>query len=110
MSYSEALATELRRLLAGRDDIVEKRMFGGLTFMVGGHMCCGVARDSLVFRVGPARYEAALADPLARPCDFTGRPLTGMVMVAAQAGHTPAAFKTFLEWSLGYVLSLPAKP
>jgi TfoX/Sxy family transcriptional regulator of competence genes len=110
MPYNEALAAELRCLLAGRGDVVEKRMFGGLTFMVSGHMCCGVAGETFVFRVGAARYEAALAAPLARPCDFTRRPLVGMVMVATEARRAPAVLKTFVEWSLGYILSLPAKP
>jgi TfoX/Sxy family transcriptional regulator of competence genes len=110
MPYNEALAAELRSLLAGRDDVVEKKMFGGLIFMASGHMCCGVAGEAFVFRVGADRYAAALADPLARPCDFTGRPLAGMVMVAAEAERTPAVLKTFMEWSLDYILSLPAKP
>jgi TfoX/Sxy family transcriptional regulator of competence genes len=109
MPYDETLAAELRRRLGGRGDVVEKHMFGGLTFMVGGHMCCGVANDTFVFRVGPDRYAAALAAPSARPCDFTGRPMTGMVMVAAEARQLPPMLDTFIGWSLDYVRSLPAK-
>ena len=56
-------------------------MFGGLTFMLGGKMCCGVLGDRLLVRVGPAAYEAALTEPFAAPMDFTGRPLRGMVYV-----------------------------
>jgi TfoX/Sxy family transcriptional regulator of competence genes len=61
--------------------VVEKKMFGGLTFMVAGKMACGVVHDDLMVRVGPDGDEAALAEPHTRPMDFTGRPMRGMVYV-----------------------------
>ena len=60
---------------AGRGDVVEKKMFGGLAFTVSGNMCCGVSRGDLVVRVGPAAYAAALAEKQVREMDFTGKPL-----------------------------------
>ena len=72
MSYDERLASRLRALLSKRRDVVEKKMFGGLCFMVNGKMCCGVVKDDLVVRVGPERHARALAAPHARPMDFTG--------------------------------------
>ncbi len=82
MAYDETLAGRLRRLLGARDDVAEKRMFGGLTFMVAGHMCCGVTRDELVLRLGKAGAAAAVAKPHVRYCDFTGRPMKTMVTIA----------------------------
>lgn len=81
MAYDEGLALRIRTALRGRDDVVEKKMFGGLTFMVADRMACGVVHDDLMVRVGPDGYQAALAEPYARPMDFTGRPMRGMVSV-----------------------------
>ena len=88
MAYDEAVAGRLRSLFAGRRDVTEKKMFGGIAFMVGGHMCCGVIDDRLMARVGTGQYAAALKRPHARVMDFTGRPLAGFVYV------TPAGFKS----------------
>jgi TfoX/Sxy family transcriptional regulator of competence genes len=83
MAYSEQLAKRVRALVSDRDDVDERPMFGGLTFMVGGHMCCGVHGDELIVRLHPDEEEAALARPHARPMDFTARPIRGFVTVAA---------------------------
>lgn len=86
MAFDEELAARVRRALASRGDVEEKRMFGGLTFMVAGRMCCGVSGRDLMVRCGASAYEEALARPHARPMDFTGRPLKGFVFVAPE-GH-----------------------
>ena len=86
MAYDEELAARVRSLLGGLSDITEKKMFGGLTFMLGDRMCCGVVNGDFMARVGPDRYDDALAQPGARPMDFTGRPLKGMVFVGPD-GH-----------------------
>jgi TfoX/Sxy family transcriptional regulator of competence genes len=90
MAYSEQLANRVRALLSDRDDVAERRMFGGLTFMVGGHMCCGVQGDDLIVRLHPDDEEAALARPHARPMDFTARPMRGFVAVASNGVKGPA--------------------
>lgn len=95
MAYDETLAERVRSALEDRDDVVEKRMFGGLAFMLGGHMCCGVSGSDLMVRVGPEAYETALAQPGASPMDFTGRPLTGFVFVD---GTAVAADGPLAEW------------
>lgn len=82
MTYSEHLADRVRAMLSDRDDMAERPMFGGLTFMVGGHMCCGVHGDELIVRLHPDDEDAALARPHARPMDFTARPMRGFVTVA----------------------------
>ena len=81
MAYREELVTRIRDLLGDRVEVEERKMFGGLTFMVNGHMACGVTDDILVVRVGADHYEEALRVPFARECDFTGKPLKGTVMV-----------------------------
>ena len=82
MAYDEALAERVRVLLAPRTDVSERKMFGGLAFMVGDHMACGVLGHDLIVRVGPEGSDDALSQPHARPFDFTGRPSRGTVYVA----------------------------
>jgi TfoX/Sxy family transcriptional regulator of competence genes len=79
MPFDEALAERVRRLLQGTYSLKEKRMFGGLAFMVRGHMCCGIVGEDFVVRTGPEDYAAALAQPHTRPMDFTGRAMRGFV-------------------------------
>jgi TfoX/Sxy family transcriptional regulator of competence genes len=81
MAFDPELADRVRGVLAGVDDVTEKKMFGGLTFMLGGKMCCGIVGDRLMVRVGPDAYDDALAEPFVATMDFTGRPLKGMVYV-----------------------------
>ena len=81
MAYDERLAQRVREELADRPGYAEKKMFGGLCFLLRGNMCCGVGKDGLMVRVGPEQYESALADDHARQMDFTGRPMKGFVFV-----------------------------
>ena len=81
MAFDSHVADRVRAVLDRRNDVVEKRMFGGLAFMVAGHMCCGVIEDRLMARIGPDQYAEALALPYVREMDFTGRPMTGFVYV-----------------------------
>lgn len=82
MAYDEGLAERVRSLLAERRDVVEKRMFGGLAFMVAGHMAVGIVKDDLMVRVGKKKYADLVGQPHARPMTFTGRPATGALYVA----------------------------
>jgi TfoX/Sxy family transcriptional regulator of competence genes len=81
MAYDEHLAARVRALLAGRADVSERKMFGGLTFMVGGNMCCGVNKDELIVRLDPEREHEALSQPHTRAMDFTGRHMPGFITV-----------------------------
>jgi hypothetical protein len=84
-------------------------MFGGLTFLVRGHMCCGVVGDDLVVRVGPERYADAVSRPGARPMDFTGRSLKGFVYVGPTGYVTDRTLAKWVRLATEYVSSLPAK-
>src|SRR6266700_3640785 len=81
MSYDEAVAVRVRRILSRRRDVVEKRMVGGLSFIVRGSMCCGVTGDRLMVRVGPEARERILAKPHTEPLRFAGRSLAGFICV-----------------------------
>ena len=109
MAYDEAVAERLRMLFAGRSDVSEKKMFGGIAFMVAGHMCCGVIDASLMARVGPAQYAAALRKPHAREMDFTGRPLTGFVYVAPAGFESASDLRAWVGMCERFVGSLSPK-
>jgi hypothetical protein len=84
-------------------------MFGGLCFMVNGAMCCGITETDFMVRVGPERYENALAEPYARSRDFTGRPLTGMVYVAREGVATDPAVAESVQRGVAFVSAESAK-
>lgn len=109
MAFDEAVAGRVREALAGAPDVVEKKMFGGIAFMVRGNMCCGVIGDRLMLRVGPKGYEAALSRPHARPMDFTGRPMKGMVYVEPAGFATLRDMKAWIGRAMKFALSLPLK-
>jgi TfoX/Sxy family transcriptional regulator of competence genes len=110
MSYDEKLADRIRRALGPRDDIEERKMFGGLAFLRDGRMFCGIAKYDLMVRVGPEGYEAALEKPHVRPMDFTGRPMKGYVFVAPAGRRTHAALRAWVNLSANFVGTLPAGP
>ena len=110
MAYDERLADRVRALLGDRTDVVEKSMFGGVAFMVRGHMTVGLASDDLVIRVAATDYERLLAEPHARPMDFTGRPMRGWIYVAPEGVTTPAALARWVRRAVAHSDGLPAKP
>jgi len=109
MAYDEAVAKRVSSALGKISDVVEKKMFGGIAFMVRGNMCCGVIGDRLMLRVGPDRYEAALSRSHAKPMDFTGRPMKGLVYVEPAGFASPRDLKDWIERAMEFSLSLPAK-
>lgn len=108
MAYDEDLAGRIRAVLPGPGFATEQRMFGGLAFMLGGHMACGVVGDRLMLRLGPDAAARALAQPHVRPMDFTGRPMRGMVFVEP-SGYRGAALDAWLAAAAEHVRTLPAK-
>lgn len=110
MAYSEALVARIRAALASRTDVAEKKMFGGVAFMVRGHMCVGVNDDALMVRVGPEQYEALVSRAHARPMDFTGKPLKGFLYVAPAGIKGATALMGWVGHGLRHAASLPAKP
>ncbi|MBI4490559.1 MAG: TfoX/Sxy family protein [Deltaproteobacteria bacterium] len=109
MAYDEKSADRIRKLLTRRKGVTEKKMFGGVAFMLRGHMCCGVVNGDLVVRVGPERYEKALSLPHTRPMDFTGRPLKGFVFVGPGGCKTDKALAKWLKEAVNFAATLPQK-
>jgi len=109
MPFDDHLAERLRDLFGINPEISERKMFGGLAFMHRGHMCCGIIDRELMVRVGKDAYEPTLGEAHTRPMDFTGRPLTGMVMVDPAGLTEPAALRSWVERGLAYTGSLPPK-
>jgi len=109
MAYDEGLAQRLREAFGDRPEVTEKTMFGGLTFMLSGHMCCGVVGDTLMARIGPDQYEAALGRPHAHEMDFTGRSMKGFVYVDAVGLESDDDLNGWVALCRTYVQSLPPK-
>lgn len=110
MSFDHGLAERIRDVLQGRRGVTERRMFGGLAFLLNGHMFVGVSGSTLMARVGAERHHDALAQPHARPMDFTGRPMTGFVFIDAPGTADDANLAAWVQWCAGYVGQLPPKP
>jgi TfoX/Sxy family transcriptional regulator of competence genes len=109
MAFDEGLAQRIREELDERFGVAEKKMFGGLCFLVGGNMACGVIGEELMVRVGPDAYAASLAQPHAREMDFTGRALRGMVYVSAEGTEDDAGLSAWVSRGADFAGSLPAK-
>src|SRR3974390_3671529 len=107
MAFDENLAEQLRPLFQGKYKVTEKKMFGGLAFMVNGHMCCGIVGKDLVVRTGPEGFDEALRRPHSRPMDFTGRPMKGFVYVAPAGYRLDRDLKSWTQLGLDFVLSPP---
>jgi TfoX/Sxy family transcriptional regulator of competence genes len=109
MAYDEALAERVRKTLRNKRGVTERKMFGGIAFMLRGHMFVGILDDWLMARVGPENYEDALAKDGVRKMDFTGKPMRGYVFVAPKAVRTDAQLKHWLGLCADFVATLPAK-
>jgi len=109
MAYDETLAVRIREALNQHLDVEEKAMFGGLCFMVGGHMAVGIVKNDLMVRVGPAAYEDALARKGVRPMDFTGQPLKGMVYVARAHLGRKRDLESWVAQATDFVATLPKR-
>ena len=109
MAFDEAVAGRVRKALAGSPDVVEKRMFGGIAFMLRGNMCCGVIGNRLMLRVGPDGYEAALSRPHSKAMDFTGKPMKGLVYVEPAGFASAGDLKAWVARAMEFALSLPEK-
>lgn len=109
MAYDETLAERIRDCLFEVGGVSERKMFGGVCFMVEGHMACGIVGDDLMLRLGEEGADRALGQPHVRPMDFTGRPMQTMVYVAPAGTATRRELAGWIELALAHVRSLPPK-
>ena len=110
MAYDEDLANRIRELIAGQREVTEKRMFGGLAFLVGGHMSVAASgQGGLLVRVDPDDTDALLASPHARPFEMRGRAMDGWLRVDAEGVKTKRQLEPWVKRGVAYARSLPAK-
>jgi TfoX/Sxy family transcriptional regulator of competence genes len=109
MAFSEALAERIRHALARRKNVEEKKMFGGVGFLLNGNLLVGVWKDSLIVRLGPDEGDLALLEPHVREFDITGRPMKGWVLVEAEGVEDDDQLKGWIERALKFVKTLPKK-
>ena len=112
MAYSETQAARVRKELAGQRGIVEKQMFGGIAFLLGGNMAVGVRGEDLIVRVDPARTDALLREAGAKPFDLSGSrgPPAGWLLVALSGYRKDEDLRTWVGRGIAYASSLPKKP
>jgi TfoX/Sxy family transcriptional regulator of competence genes len=109
MAFDEELAARTRAALGDVRGVSEIRMFGGLCFTVHGNMAVGVTGDDLMVRLAPDEGEEALAQPGARPMDFTGKPMKGFVFVSADHLKTKRMLQRWVDRGVAFASSLPPK-
>jgi TfoX/Sxy family transcriptional regulator of competence genes len=109
VAFDEALADRIRDVLASRAEITERKMFGGIAFMLAGNMAVGVIGEDLMVRLDPADAEKALTEPHTRPMDFTGKPAKNMVYVDAEGTVSDKGLAAWVEAGADYAASLPSK-
>lgn len=109
MSYDEALADRVSEVISSRPDVSERKMFGGIAFMVAGNMACGVLGEDLIVRLGDEEAEKALSEDGVRPFDFTGRPMKTTVYVSPERTSDDAELVAWVEAGADHAASLPPK-
>jgi len=110
VAFDEALADRIRAVLSARGGVTERKMFGGIAFMLDGKMAVGIVGEDLMVRLDPADAKRALAEPHVRPMDFTGRPPKNMVYVDPQGTAGDADLANWVEAGAAHAASLPPKP
>ena len=109
MAYDEGVAQRVREIMEDIPGVTEKKMFGGIAFMVNGNMCSGVVKSELMMRVGADGYENALQQPHAREMDFTGKPMKGFVYVSEKGFETDEDLQGWIDRACQFVATLPVK-
>jgi TfoX/Sxy family transcriptional regulator of competence genes len=109
MAYNLDLAKRIRDHIGPTQGITEKKMFGGVAFLLHGRMALGVHRNDLIVRVGEADYQEALSHPGARPFDLTGKPMVGWVAVDAEGYQRESYFEMWVLKGVSFASSLPMK-
>lgn len=109
MAYSESLAERIRQVLGRQRGITEKKMFGGVGFLLHGNLCVGIWKKSLITRLGPEQAKAALREPNVGEFDITGRPMKGWVMIEPAGIETDEQLINWIQQSTAFVDTLPRK-
>jgi hypothetical protein len=108
MAFDQLLAERVRKLVEN-EKTIEKKMFGGVGFLINGNMACGVHGENLIVRVGKERYDEILTHPLARPFDMTGKPMTGWVEIIPTGTKRDVDLGGWVRTGMEYARTLPSK-
>jgi TfoX/Sxy family transcriptional regulator of competence genes len=110
LTYNQKLAQRIRAILSARPDLIEKKMFGGVGFILHGNMVCGVQGDDMIVRIGVDNNDAALSQPFVRPfMPRVGKPMAGWVLVAPGGIETDQDLQQWVEQGYKFAYALPAK-
>lgn len=109
MAFDEDFADRIRALLADQPDVTERKMFGGLAFLIAGNMACGIVGEDLMVRLGEDGADAALDEPHTRPMDFTGRAMKSMIYVSRAGVVDEPALETWVRRGVAFARTLPPK-
>jgi TfoX/Sxy family transcriptional regulator of competence genes len=109
MAYSEKLAERITKLLKPQKGVIEKKLFGGIAYMYKDKMMVGIVKDDLMVRCLAGDYESLLKKPHAREMDFTGRPMTGFLYIAAAGIKTDKQLQKWLDVGIEYAIKSPPK-
>ena len=109
MAYDEQVASRIRAVIVDESGYSERKMFGGVCFMIGGNMCCGVVKDELMLRLGDELASEALDEPHTRPMDFTGKPMKSMIYVEPQGFSDNHDLRAWVQRAVGFARTLPHK-
>lgn len=109
MVYDENFAERVGNLLMTQRDFDEKKMFGGLTFMVNGHMSMGVMEKDFMLRIGKEKYQTALSKPNTREMDFTGKSMNGFIYISIDGLKDDKLLFEWIMMGLEYNSTLPSK-
>ena len=109
MPENKVLVERIRSVLANQKGIVEKKMFGGISFMLNGNLACGVLGDEMIVRVGPDGYEDAMLQPNTRTFDFSGKAMKGWITVKAEGCTKDSDIRAWVRRGTEYAATLPPK-
>lgn len=109
MAYDEQLALRIRNELGRRTNLAEKKLFGGIGFLLNGNICCGAWKEFLILRLGDDAARHVLAEEYARPFDITGRPMRGWAMVEPVGWRDAQRLSRWVGWAVEFTAGLPPK-
>jgi TfoX/Sxy family transcriptional regulator of competence genes len=109
LAYNAELAERIRAILKAGTEATEKKMFGGVGFMVNGNMACGVNKQDLILRLSEVDFEKALKQPYVRIFNMTGRPMKGWILISTDGCKSEKALRAWIDRGITFVKSLPPK-
>jgi hypothetical protein len=109
MPYDETLVAKIRRRLGRRTNLTEKKMFGGVGFLLSGNICCGAWKEFLILRLGEDAARQVLTEEHTRPFDITGRPMRGWAMVEPPGWQDDRRLRRWIDWAISFATKLPKK-